>query len=276
MPTVTHIIDKNLPVYATGNQTISGVKTFIGNHFISGNTTITGNLTVSNNLNLKTINSNTTFGIYNYFIDENNESKYLQQAVDLNNTSINDIPTIADGNIVNLCFGSPESGVGLTYKVTPGILVNYGNEQGRNLIKFSDNSIYSGKAVRKIRYNSTIGNGYERFNLTSNSSSVENCPIIKPKTRRLETFYDISVPSGGGTRFIVFRVPTSFPFVQGTCMNLRFSFEADDNPCIISGVRYGTSEPIFSITGANYNFIQKERVILIHTGQSTASEFKLW
>lgn len=29
-------------VYTTGNQTISGVKTFIGDHFISGNTTITG------------------------------------------------------------------------------------------------------------------------------------------------------------------------------------------------------------------------------------------
>jgi hypothetical protein len=28
MPTVTHIIDKNFPVYATGNQTISGVKNF--------------------------------------------------------------------------------------------------------------------------------------------------------------------------------------------------------------------------------------------------------
>lgn len=30
MPTVTHIIDQNLPVYATGDQTISGIKTFEG------------------------------------------------------------------------------------------------------------------------------------------------------------------------------------------------------------------------------------------------------
>jgi hypothetical protein len=29
-------------VYTTGDQTISGVKTFIGNHFVSGNTTVTG------------------------------------------------------------------------------------------------------------------------------------------------------------------------------------------------------------------------------------------
>lgn len=28
MPTVTHIIDQNLPVYATGNQIINGQKTF--------------------------------------------------------------------------------------------------------------------------------------------------------------------------------------------------------------------------------------------------------
>jgi hypothetical protein len=28
MPTVTHIIDQNLPVFATGNQTISGIKNF--------------------------------------------------------------------------------------------------------------------------------------------------------------------------------------------------------------------------------------------------------
>lgn len=31
MPTITHIIDKNLPVYATGNQQVSGTKTFITN-----------------------------------------------------------------------------------------------------------------------------------------------------------------------------------------------------------------------------------------------------
>jgi hypothetical protein len=31
-------------VFTTGNQTISGVKSFIGNHNISGNTTITGHL----------------------------------------------------------------------------------------------------------------------------------------------------------------------------------------------------------------------------------------
>jgi hypothetical protein len=35
MPTVTHIIDNNYPVYATGNQTISGVKTFVNSGIFS-------------------------------------------------------------------------------------------------------------------------------------------------------------------------------------------------------------------------------------------------
>jgi hypothetical protein len=35
MPTVTHIIDRNLPVYATGDQTISGIKTFTSRPFVN-------------------------------------------------------------------------------------------------------------------------------------------------------------------------------------------------------------------------------------------------
>lgn len=37
MPTVTHIIDQNLPVYATGNQTISGLKIFGTNNISDTN-----------------------------------------------------------------------------------------------------------------------------------------------------------------------------------------------------------------------------------------------
>ena len=36
MATVTHIIDKNYPVYATGIQTISGVKTFTSRPTVNG------------------------------------------------------------------------------------------------------------------------------------------------------------------------------------------------------------------------------------------------
>jgi hypothetical protein len=39
-------------VYNTGNQIISGVKTFIGNHIISGNTTVSGSINISGNYDI--------------------------------------------------------------------------------------------------------------------------------------------------------------------------------------------------------------------------------
>jgi hypothetical protein len=233
------------------------------------------------NVNLNTINGNTSFGIYKYKIGGGDVDSYLRQQAGINISPI--ISGIRNEDIVNLYIGVADNGVlasnrSITYKVNPGILVNHNNEpSSRNLIKFNNNSMYSGKAIRKVRYNSTIGNGYERFQVTPGANDLSSAPIVRPKTRRLETFYDINVPSGGGTRFIVFRTPTSFPFVQGTCMNLRFSFKADNSPCVISGLAYGTNGPIFTITGANYDFVQKERVILISKGGSGATaEFKLW
>lgn len=49
MPTVTHIIDQNLPVYATGNQTISGTKTFIANSILYSGV----NINFDNNTNVR-------------------------------------------------------------------------------------------------------------------------------------------------------------------------------------------------------------------------------
>lgn len=60
MPTVTHIIDSNLPIYATGNQTISGLKTFTNGISAQVNiNNITANFTFSGDWNsrLLTINS---------------------------------------------------------------------------------------------------------------------------------------------------------------------------------------------------------------------------
>jgi hypothetical protein len=53
MATVTHIIDKNYPVYATGDQSISGNKTFLGNVIIN-NLSITGTESIinTNNVNI--------------------------------------------------------------------------------------------------------------------------------------------------------------------------------------------------------------------------------
>jgi hypothetical protein len=39
-------------VHKTGNETISGIKTFIGNHIISGNTTVSGSINISGNYDI--------------------------------------------------------------------------------------------------------------------------------------------------------------------------------------------------------------------------------
>jgi hypothetical protein len=49
MPTITHIIDSNLPIYATGDQTISGLKNFTTRPTVSGINILLQN-EVSNNL----------------------------------------------------------------------------------------------------------------------------------------------------------------------------------------------------------------------------------
>lgn len=286
-------------VYLTGNQTISGLKSFTIRPQVNGtgillsgeaaqlpNTIVynTGNQIVSgiknfqNDVQLDTINGNTSFGIYNYLLDRNYHDQYLKQEGQLGGLA-NTVSGIKNRDIVNFYFKGSDGDINpngrkTALKVNPGILVDHnGDPSNRNLIKFPDDSIYAGKAIRKVRYNSTIGNGYERINLT-NLSVTGNPAIIRPLTRRLETFYDISVPSGGGVRALYFNIPTSPHFVQGLCMNLRFSFEADSSPCVISG--YSAGGLVFLLTGANYNFVQKERVILINKATAPHYEFKHW
>jgi hypothetical protein len=57
MPTVTHIIDQNLPVFATGNQTISGIKNFTS-HPTVNNTGVL--LSGSNSFTFKLTHSSST------------------------------------------------------------------------------------------------------------------------------------------------------------------------------------------------------------------------
>ena len=250
-------------VYTTGNQNISGLKNFSTRPTVNG----TGVLLYNED------------GIGNYHVTIEPPSQvkqYLKQIAQIQN-----IPSglnLKNNDIINIGFGSTLNGqIGSdvrTLKVNPGILVTHveGLDNSRNYFRFSGNHPdYSGKAIQKIRYNSTIGNGYERINLT-NLSLTGNPAIIRPLTRRLETFYDINVPPGGGIRALKFNRPTSPSLVQGLCMNLRFNFAADNTPCIISG--YSDHGLVFLLTGANYSFIQKERVILIN--KTGANEFKHW
>jgi len=253
-------------VYTTGNQTISGVKRFAQRPNVNGS----GVLLIGEDR------------VGNYYLNSSYPKQYLKQIGGINsipsglNLKNNDIINIGFGDILDTTVGSKAK----TLKVNPGILINQNPllSGSRNYLPFANSHPdYSGKAIQKIRYNSTIGNGYEKINLT-NLSLTGNPAIIRPLTRRLETFYDINVPSGGGVRALKFVTPTSPFFVQGLCMNLRFNFAADNNPCIISG--YWQSEmnaplnTIFLLTGANYSFIQKERVILIN--KSGYHEFKHW
>ena len=239
-------------VYTTGNQTISGVKRFTQRPNVNGSGVL--------------LSGEDRVG--NYHLNSSYPKQYLKQI-----SGINSIPSglnLKNNDIINIGFGYRFSHNAMTLKVNPGILIDQNPlfSGSRNYLPFANSHPdYSGKAIQKIRYNSTIGNGYETINLT-HFSEPANPAIIRPLTRRLETFYDISVPSGGGIRALKFNFPTSSSFVQGLCMNLRFNFEADNMPCIISGywepLGPNSNAKIFLLTGTNYSFIQKERVILIN------------
>jgi len=138
---------------------------------------------------------------------------------------------------------------------------------------------YQGYALKRLKFNSTIGNGYKEFVLNP-QADLNNPPICKPLTRQLETFYDIYVPSGGvgGTRYIKFFEPNAPHFVQSHVFNLKFNFQADNNPCVVNCF-FGTNQTFYTLTGANYNFYQKERVILKYgdkNGNNDALIFKVW
>lgn len=258
-------IGKETLVYTTGNQTISGVKRFTQRPNVNGSGVL--------------LSGEDRVG--NYHLNSSYPKQYLKQISDINsipsglNLKNNDIINIGFGDILDTRVGYKAK----TLKVNPGILINQNPllSGSRNYLPFENSHPnYSGKAIQKIRYNSTIGNGYEKIILTNGASNTNVAPVIRPKTRRLETFYDIDVPPGGSTRYIVFQKPTSFPFVQGTCMNLRFNFSADSSPCTVNCVG-PSGEFILTLTGSNYNFIQKERVILISKGENgTVYEFKHW
>jgi hypothetical protein len=190
----------DLVLSISGNLRISGIQ-----HPDLSKIYQTGNLDFGNSFNLYTQN------LIN--------SGFRQSGLNLQNN-----------DIINLLYleDEPLLTKSKTQKINPAILIDkiVDKPVSRNYIPFEDtHPCYSGKAIRKVRYNSTIGNGYETFSLNPESNSPSRCAIIKPKTRRLETFFDINVPSGSGqVRFIKFELPDSFPFVQGHMMNLKFNF----------------------------------------------------
>jgi hypothetical protein len=141
--------------------------------------------------------------------------------------------------------------------------------------------IYNGLCLKRLKFHPTIGNGYKEFVLTTSASSI-NPPICRPLAKQLETFYDVNIPSGGvgGTRYIKFTLPKASNFVQSQILNMRFNFEADNNPCVVNCFyELGGNNTFYTVTGANYNFYQKARVILKYGDKFNNDNrftFKVW
>ena len=175
-----------------------------------------------------------------------------------------DIPVsgLKPGNIINIYAGVPTNNQtpNRGYKIAPYIMVSGLVGNSRNQIEITS-GIYNGKSLIKFRTNPTIRNEYKKiYSLESGGSK------IKPHERFLEIVYDINVASGkGAVRPLEFLIPT--PTVANhTTITCLFNFEADDSPCVVSGYIGGGGGELFTITGANYNFKQKERFMYKYGG----------
>lgn len=262
------------------------------------------------------INGNTSFGQYNlYFGEANNRSSralrdYIHYSLANN---LNNFPSgLKNNNILNIYYGVNDAAELKDGKyalkcdsfILSDLPENSSNFYNKNYISITE-GMYSGKALKRIKYGTTVGNGYSRLVLKGSGywhnesvrsgsfpyggkkyvngqlyivrgNSVDlSPPIIRPKTYHLETFYDIIVPSGGGQlRPLKFELPNSPGKIQGQVLNLAFHFEPDNIPQIVSGfyvVKNPLGNPIytgniFTLTGANYAFSQKERIVCVKHG----------
>jgi len=261
------------------------------------------------------INGNTSFGQYNlYFATLNPSVNNLRNYIHyLLANNINNFPSgLKNNNILNIYYAYNDA-LGLKNKkyalksdsfILSDLPENSSNFYNKNYISITG-GMYSGKALKRIKYGTTVGNGYSRLLLKGsgywhnesvrsgsfpyggkkyvngqllivNGNSVDlSPPIIKPKTYHLETFYDIIVPSGGGQlRPLKFELPNSPGKIQGQVLNLAFHFQPDNIPQIVSGfymAKDHVGNPIytgniFTLTGANYAFSQKERIVCVKHG----------
>jgi hypothetical protein len=248
------------------------------------------------------INGNTTFGVYNTYRGEspaNINFNMLRNNFSDPVSARMMLPSgLQNNNILNIYFADPNPESLLNdrhaVKVHPYIFCDQkpggSNFTSKNYIPITGGP-YSGKALKKIKYGTIIGNGYQRIILKGSGfwSDTSHFPhgsgryspaIIKPKSYQLETFYDINVPSGGGKlRPLKFELPSN-KSIQGQVLNLAFHFEADNNPQVVSGFYVGYDSPngnpiytgeIFTLTGANYSFSQKERIVCVKQGNRKES-----
>lgn len=204
------------------------------------------------------INGNSSFG--NYVVREPYDNHKLFKTNYLRGTGLQNIQIsgLKTNNIINVFSDFLLANLGedpnSSIKSYQYIMVDGPIANSRNAINITG-GLYSGKGLRRFKTGPTIANGYKNI-----PSLQYGGALVTPKQKYLETVYNITVESGqGAIRPLTFNTP-----IIGTANNpiitLKFNFQADTGVCIVSG-RYQDSTPIFTITGANYDFIQTERLM---------------
>lgn len=185
-------VSLNNVVYTSGDQTISGSKTFIatGFHYSGGfyrydKQTRT---VFEENVFINKINNQTSFGIYNhYFLN-----KLLPISGQLTNLPVG----IRTGNIVNLFFNN--SGINDSnennFIVEPTVMVKYtGNIFTNDIIPIVGHPFYTKRALKKINYNGITENVvYTTGNQTVNGTKTIRNLKIGPSQSILDQTIDIN------------------------------------------------------------------------------------
>lgn len=150
-------ISLNNVVYTSGDQSISGSKTFIATGFYySGGFYRYDKQTrtvFEENVFINKINDQTSFGIYNHY--------FLNKSLPISGQLTNLPVGIRTGNIVNLFFNN--SGINNSIEnnilVEPTVMIRYtGNSFPNNIIPITGHQFYRNRALKKINYNGITEN----------------------------------------------------------------------------------------------------------------------
>jgi hypothetical protein len=155
-----------------------------------------------------------------------------------------------------------------------------------SFLKFNNNSQYSGLAIKQLIFNPTIQNAYRNYDVVS-GVNIE----VKPQNIHLETFIDVNIKSGNywsvknlgvtpylnpGRISITITPPKAINFTQSHVLNFKLNFERDDRVTRVSNypnraLTISNNVQNFTITGYDYQFSQKLRLIL-----NTDGSLKEW
>jgi hypothetical protein len=256
-------------IYNTGNQNISGVKTFLNNFIVSGTGSIFPILQITG-VNDISINGNNSFG--NYIIRANQEDRKLFKTNYLRSTGFQNIQIsgLKTNNVINVfSYDSLITKPNILTKSYQYIMIDGPTTNSRNAINITS-GLYSGKALRRFKTGPTIANGYKVIPSLQHGGAT-----VTPKQKYLETVYNITVESGqGAIRPLTFTAP-NITTANNPIITLKFNFQADTGLCIVSGVYENSITPIFAITGASYDFIQTERLMYHYNQQNGGTYIRI-